>query len=83
MDAFPQCEHADGCITCGDEAVEMRVLRVDAERELALCADGSGAESAVETALVLPIEAGATLLVHAGTAIARLDVPEPASGASA
>jgi hydrogenase maturation factor len=83
MDAFPHCEHADGCITCGDEAVEVRVLRVDAARELALCADASGAESAVETALVLPVAAGETLLVHAGTAIARLGDREPVSGANA
>jgi hypothetical protein len=83
MDAFPHCEHVDGCITCGDEAVEMRVLRVDAERELALCADGSGAESSVETALVLPVAAGEMLLVHAGTAIARLGAGEPVGGVSA
>jgi len=83
MDAFPHCEHVDGCITCGDEAIEMRVLRVDAERELALCADDGGAESAVETALVLPVAAGETLLVHAGTAIARVGGRERASGVSA
>ena len=31
--------HDDHCITCGDVAEPMRVLRIDAERELALCAD--------------------------------------------
>ena len=67
-----RCEHRRGCITCGDEASELSVLRVDTERGLALCVDADGIESSVETALVLPVSAGDTLLVHAGTAIARL-----------
>jgi hydrogenase assembly chaperone HypC/HupF len=59
------------CITCGDEALPMRVRRIDAERGLALCEDDAGARSSVETALVEPVEVGDVLLVHAGTAIAR------------
>ena len=66
------CEHREGCITCGDEASEMTVLRLDVERALALCAAEDGSESSIETALVLPVDVGDTLLVHAGTAIARL-----------
>jgi len=63
---------ADHCITCGDDGVPMRVLRVDTARALALCEDGDGARSSVEIALV---EAGVgdTLLVHAGTALIRLE----------
>jgi hydrogenase maturation factor len=76
MAPSPRCEHAEGCITCGDEAAEMRVLRVDRRRELALCADGEGERSSVEIALVLPVADGDVLLVHAGTAIARL-APDP------
>jgi hydrogenase maturation factor len=72
MASSPRCEHSEGCITCGDEAVEMGVLRVDDRRQLALCADQEGARSSVEIALVLPVAAGDVLLVHAGTAIARL-----------
>jgi hydrogenase maturation factor len=83
MDALPRCDHAEGCVTCGDEAVEMRVLRLDSERGLALCADGDGGQEAVEIALVLPVAAGATLLVHAGTAIARLGDGEPIGGVPA
>jgi hydrogenase maturation factor len=67
----PQCDHTTGCITCGDEAVAMEVLRVDEERGLALCAAGDGAHSTVETALVEPVREGESLLVHAGTAIGR------------
>jgi len=58
-------------VTCGDEAVPMLVRRVDDDRGLALCEDGSGNRCSVETALVAPVAAGETLLVHAGTAIAR------------
>jgi len=62
---------AHGCITCGDEAVAMRVLKIDDDRGLALCADAGGQRSSVEIALVEPVSAGETLLVHAGTALAR------------
>ena len=64
--------HAGGeCITCGDVADEMRVVRLDAERGLALCEDAGGARHTVETALVLGVAEGDGVLVHAGTAIAR------------
>jgi hydrogenase maturation factor len=63
------CDHA-GCITCGDEAVAMRVLKVDETRQLALCADGQDRKETVEIALVAPVGPGDELLVHAGTAIA-------------
>jgi hydrogenase maturation factor len=59
------------CITCGDTAVEMRVELLDDARGLALCEDGAGARSSVETALVEPVAVGDVLLVHAGTAIAH------------
>jgi hydrogenase maturation factor len=49
----------------------MRVRGVDPERGLALCEDGEGTRSSVETALVEPVAVGEVLLVHAGTAIAR------------
>jgi hypothetical protein len=51
----------------------MTVLRVDLDRDLALCADDHGDHCTVETALVDPVAPGDRLLVHAGTAIARLD----------
>ena len=63
---------SEHCITCGDDGVPMRVVRVDAGRGLALCATEDGERSAVETALVEPVAPGDTLLVHAGTAIAKL-----------
>jgi hydrogenase maturation factor len=64
------CDHVHGCITCGDEAVAMRVLRVDEVRVLALCEDDEGERRSVEIGLIDPVAAGATVLVHAGTALA-------------
>jgi hydrogenase assembly chaperone HypC/HupF len=68
----PAC-HADHCITCSDEGVPMRVLRVDEARALALCAGAGGERATVEIALVDGVAPGHELLVHAGTALARLD----------
>ena len=65
------CE--DGhCITCSDEGVPMRVVAIDDERCLALCADADGARHTVETALVAPIGPDDDVLVHAGVALVRL-----------
>jgi hypothetical protein len=69
------CTPEEGCITCGDVAVELHVLRVDRERGLALCADEDDRRETVETALVGPVAHGDSLLVHAGTAIAHLGGP--------
>jgi hydrogenase maturation factor len=60
------------CVTCGDVADPMRVLRLDLDRELALCANRRGERHTVEVALVAPVAVGDELLVHAGTAISRL-----------
>jgi hydrogenase expression/formation protein HypC len=67
----PHCDLGDGCITCGDVAVALRVVAIDAERGLALCADESDRRETVEIALVAPVTVGDELLVHAGTAIAK------------
>jgi hydrogenase maturation factor len=62
---------SEHCITCGDVAVEMTVLRVDEARELALCEAKDGARETVEIALVAPVSPADRLLIHAGTAIAH------------
>jgi hydrogenase expression/formation protein HypC len=59
------------CITCGDEAVEMTVLTVDAARELAVCETPDGHRETIEIALVSPVRPAERLLAHAGTAIGR------------
>jgi hydrogenase assembly chaperone HypC/HupF len=65
--------HDDHCITCSDEGVPMRVVRTDEARALALCEDEAGARSSVEIALVDGVAPGDTLLVHAGTALTRIE----------
>jgi hydrogenase maturation factor len=64
---------SDHCITCGDDGVAMRVLRIDAERGLALCVDDDGDKSTVEIALVEPVAPGDSVLVHAGVALVTLE----------
>jgi hydrogenase maturation factor len=63
---------AEHCITCGDDGVPMRVLRLDEARGLALCSDPDGARHTVETALVAPVAPGDEVLVHAGVALVAL-----------
>jgi hydrogenase maturation factor len=63
------------CITCGDDGVPMTVVAIDLDRGLALCAREDGHRETVETALVDPVALGDMLLVHAGTALARLLEP--------
>ena len=63
---------ACSCITCGDEAVPLRVIELD-DSGLALCEDEHGRRTDIEVALVMPIEPGEGVLAHAGTAIAKLE----------
>jgi hydrogenase expression/formation protein HypC len=71
-EALPACiVDFDGCITCGDHAVELSVVSVDEARGMAVCADGHGGSAEVDVLLVAPVAPGEQLLVHAGTAIAR------------
>ncbi len=65
--AHEQCS----CVTCSDEARPMRVLEIDRDEGLALCAAADGERASVEIALVEPVKAGELLLVHAGTALGR------------
>ena len=66
------CDPEDACVTCGDVAVQMRVLALDDVRGLALCATDRDRRETVEIALVAPVAVGDELLVHAGTAIAAV-----------
>jgi hydrogenase assembly chaperone HypC/HupF len=70
------CDDPNHCITCADEGVPMRVVAVDEDRGLALCAAPGGDRQSVEIALVGPIAPGDALLVHAGTALTRVDPAE-------
>jgi hydrogenase assembly chaperone HypC/HupF len=70
---------SDHCITCGDDGIPMTVVRVDAPKGLAVCADDTGAEATVEISLVAPVDQGDRVLVHAGVAIAPLEASEAAT----
>ena len=69
----PECHPEVGCVTCGDEGVPMRVLKLDAPRGLAVCADAAGSTGEVDLGLVTGVGPGDEVLVHAGVAIARLE----------
>lgn len=69
----PRCQE-DRCITCSDDGTPMHVVTVG-EAGLAVCRDANGARHVVEVALVEPVACGDDLLVHAGTALARLGEP--------
>jgi len=73
----PTCDYTTGCITCGDVAIPMSIVRIDEDRGLALCSDDDGNSETVEIDLVAPVAPGDRLLVHAGTAIARLTEEAP------
>lgn len=65
------CDPGGHCITCSDEAIEVTVLTIDAERELAVCETPDGQRETIEIALVSPVRPAERLLAHAGTAIGR------------
>jgi len=67
------CAPDGHCVTCSDEGVPMRVASVDVEAGLATCEDERGTRVEVLTALVEDVTPGDFLLVHAGTALLRLD----------
>lgn len=58
------------CVTCSDEGVLAEVVAEDAGRTTVRSARGT---ETVDTALVGPVEPGDLVLVHAGTAISRVD----------
>jgi hydrogenase assembly chaperone HypC/HupF len=67
------CDDPYHCITCADDGIPMRVVAVDEGRGLALCEAEGGARESVEIALVDAVAPGDALLVHAGTALTKLD----------
>jgi hydrogenase maturation factor len=71
------CDHDSGCITCGDVAVRMRVLELDAVRRLAVCVDADGRSETVDVGIIEAVVAGDVVLVHAGTALHRDAACEP------
>ena len=81
--AQPACESGSShCVTCGDDGILMRVLRVDRTSCLAFCVESKGEPRGGEEVaidLVEPVARGQTLLVHAGVALANLDQGDAAA----
>ena len=67
------CElDAEGhCITCSDEALQVRVLSVDCDTGVALVELGENTEE-IDVSLVEEVAPGDLLLVHGGVAIAAI-----------
>ena len=79
-DDAPRCDRQHGCITCSDEGVPVRVLRLSDEPGLAICASDEGEPMEVMTGIVGDVMVGDTLLVHAGTALMRWTKTEEPPG---
>lgn len=61
----------DGCTTCGDVGIPVRVVR-RLENDTALCEDRTGERAEVAVDFTPDAGAGDVLMVHMGTAIARV-----------
>lgn len=71
-DDAARCSVEDpGCLTCGDVAVPLTVVSIDAVGD-SRCVDDDGRAEVVATDLVGPVAPGDRVLVHAGVAIARI-----------
>lgn len=64
----------DGCITCSDAGIPVRVVLVEGDD--ALCEDAEGSRAWIAVELVSPVRAGEVLLAHGGVAIGRLAAQE-------
>lgn len=73
-----RCTTDDHCVTCSDEGVPMRVESCD-DTGLAVCVDDGGNRTDVLIGLVPDVRAGDWLLVHAGTALLRVEAPTEAT----
>ena len=64
----------DGCVTCSDAGIPVRV--VSAEGNDALCEDAAGSRARIAVELVMPVQRGEVLLTHGGIAIGRVAAQE-------
>ena len=60
----------DGCVTCSDAGIPVRVVSVEGDD--ALCEDAVGNRVRIAVELVAPVQIGETLLTHGGVAIGRV-----------
>ena len=61
----------DGCVTCSDAGIPVRVVSVEGDD--ALCEDAAGNRAEIAVELVEPVTAGEVLLTHGGVAIGKIE----------
>ena len=64
----------DGCVTCSDVGIPVRVVSLDGDD--ALCEDAAGNRAEIAVELVAPVGVGEVLLTHGGVAIGRVAARE-------
>jgi hydrogenase expression/formation protein HypC len=64
----------DGCVTCSDAGIPVRVVSVEGDD--ALCEDRAGNRAEIAVELVAPVRLGEVLLTHGGVAIGRVAAEE-------
>jgi hydrogenase expression/formation protein HypC len=61
----------EGCVTCSDAGIPVRVVSVDGYD--ALCEDAAGNRAEIAVELVAPVGVGEVLLTHGGVAIGKVE----------
>jgi hydrogenase expression/formation protein HypC len=64
----------DGCVTCSDAGIPVRVISVEGDD--ALCEDAAGNRAQIAIELVAPVQVREVLLTHGGVAIGRVAAQE-------
>ncbi len=59
----------DGCVTCADSGIPLRVIALAGDD--ALCEDSAGTQMMVAIDLVAPVMVGDCILMHGGVAIRK------------
>jgi hydrogenase expression/formation protein HypC len=62
--------HDDGCITCSDAGIPVRVISIQGDD--VLCEDAAGNKTDIAIELVSPVQIGEVLLTHGGVAIGKV-----------
>jgi hydrogenase maturation factor len=61
----------DGCVTCSDAGIPVRVVSIEGDD--ALCEDAAGNRAEIAVELVAPVTTGEVLLTHGGVAIGKIE----------
>jgi hydrogenase maturation factor len=69
LPSYCRLDH-DGCVTCSDAGIPVRVVSVEGDD--ALCEDAAGDRAQMAVELVAPVRVGEILLTHGGVAIGRV-----------